>query len=114
MPQSQRIAENTVVVILAAGKTRNPGNDLLSGAVAAGYLFLAARALGYGTVFCRNSIPEPIARKKLTAERLAHAIRLATGDEAMRRSAATLGKRIRAEDGVGRAVAIIERTLNES
>jgi nitroreductase len=51
------------IVVLAGGKTQNPGNDLLSGALAAGYLFLAARALGYGTVFCRNSIPEQIARK---------------------------------------------------
>ncbi|MEJ2705132.1 MAG: nitroreductase family protein [Sedimentisphaerales bacterium] len=51
------------IVILADGKTQNPGNDLLSGALAAGYMFLAARALGYGTVFCRNSVPEPIARK---------------------------------------------------
>jgi len=51
------------IVILAGGKTKSPENELLSGAVAAGYLFLAARALGYGTVFCRNSIPEQIARK---------------------------------------------------
>lgn len=51
------------IVILAGGKTKNPENDLLAGAVAAGYLFLAARALGYGTVFCRNSVPEQIARK---------------------------------------------------
>jgi nitroreductase len=51
------------IVVLAGGKTKNPGNDLLSGALAAGYLFLAARALGYGTVFCRNSVPEQIARK---------------------------------------------------
>ena len=51
------------IVILAGGKTKNPENDLLSGAVAAGYFFLAARALGYGTVFCRNSVPEQIARK---------------------------------------------------
>lgn len=51
------------IVILAGAKTKNPGNELLSGAVAAGYLFIAARALGYGTVFCRNSIPEGIARK---------------------------------------------------
>ena len=51
------------IVILASAKTQNPGNDLLSGALAAGYMFLAARALGYGTVFCRNSVPEQIARK---------------------------------------------------
>ena len=51
------------IVILAGAKTRSPENELLSGAVAAGYLFVAARALGYGTVFCRNSVPEDIARK---------------------------------------------------
>jgi len=51
------------IVILAGAKTKNPENELLSGAVAAGNAFLAARALGYGTVFCRNSVPEQIARK---------------------------------------------------
>ena len=51
------------LVVLAGARTRSPENELLSGAVAAGYLFLAARALGYGTVFCRNSVPEQIARK---------------------------------------------------
>jgi len=51
------------IVVLAGAKTRSPENELLSGAVAAGYIFIAARALGYGTVFCRNSVPEEIARK---------------------------------------------------
>lgn len=51
------------IVVLAGARTRSPENELLSGAVAAGYLFLAAQALGYGTVFCRNSVPEQIARK---------------------------------------------------
>ncbi len=51
------------IVILAGAKTKSPENELLSGAVAAGNIFLAARALGYGSVFCRNSIPEQIARK---------------------------------------------------
>jgi sterol 3beta-glucosyltransferase len=53
--------------------------------------------------------PEPIPRRRLTVERLAEAIRIATGDAAMRRRAAELGQQIRAEDGVGRAVAIIGR-----
>jgi nitroreductase len=51
------------IVILAGAKTRSPENELLSGAAAAGNIFLAARALGYGSVFCRNSVPEEIARK---------------------------------------------------
>jgi len=33
------------------------------GALAAGYLMLAARALGYGTVFCTDSIPEKLTKK---------------------------------------------------
>jgi sterol 3beta-glucosyltransferase len=53
--------------------------------------------------------PSPIPRRKLTAERLARAIRLAVGDGAMRAKARALGEKIRAEDGVGQAVAIIER-----
>jgi UDP:flavonoid glycosyltransferase YjiC (YdhE family) len=51
----------------------------------------------------------PIPRRELTPERLADAIRAATGDEQMRLRAAALGERICAEDGVGRAVAAFER-----
>lgn len=51
--------------------------------------------------------PQPIPRKKLTIERLAQAIRTAVSDQGMRRRAAELGARIQAEDGVGRAVEIV-------
>ena len=50
----------------------------------------------------------PISRRKLTAERLASAITTATTDQNMRARAAVLGERIRAEDGVMRAIEIIE------
>jgi sterol 3beta-glucosyltransferase len=55
--------------------------------------------------------PRPIPRKKLTAEKLAQAIRTATSDQAMRHRATELGERIRAEDGVTRAVEVIEHYL---
>jgi UDP:flavonoid glycosyltransferase YjiC (YdhE family) len=55
--------------------------------------------------------PAAIPRRRLTAERLAEAIRQAVGDQDMRERAAALGAGIRAEDGVGRAVAIIEETM---
>lgn len=48
------------VVVLADKTTRNPVNDITAGALAAENLLLAARALGYGTVYCVNSIPEDI------------------------------------------------------
>jgi sterol 3beta-glucosyltransferase len=50
-----------------------------------------------------------IPRKRLTADSLAAAIRTVTSDEAMQQSAKTLGVKIAAEDGVGKAVEIIER-----
>jgi sterol 3beta-glucosyltransferase len=53
--------------------------------------------------------PRPILRKRLDAENLATALRVATTDAGMRERAAALGKRIRAEDGVARAVATLER-----
>ena len=51
--------------------------------------------------------PEPIPQKKLTAEKLLHAIRVATEDDRVRERAAALGEKIRAERGVARAVGVI-------
>ena len=53
------------VVVAAYTKTRNPPNDFIAGALAAENLMLAARALGYGTVFCVNSIPEGVTQQIL-------------------------------------------------
>jgi len=52
--------------------------------------------------------PKAPAFKDLTAESLAQAIQTAVQDQAMRARAAALGEKIRAEDGVARAVEIIE------
>jgi sterol 3beta-glucosyltransferase len=64
------------------------------------------KALGAG--------PAPIPRKRLTADRLAHAISVAVTDESIRKRAAELGETIRAEDGVVNAVRIINQTLGGS
>jgi sterol 3beta-glucosyltransferase len=58
--------------------------------------------------------PRPIPRRRLTAERLAAAITRAVRDQEMRARAAELGERIRAEDGVGRAIEVIERQASLS
>jgi sterol 3beta-glucosyltransferase len=55
--------------------------------------------------------PTPIPRKKLTAEKLAAALHQALDSETMRARAQALGERIRAEDGIGNAVSIIEQTI---
>lgn len=58
--------------------------------------------------------PAPIVHKKLTVERLAAAIQAAVTDEALRQRAAGLGARLRAEDGVARAVEIVEWYLTHN
>jgi sterol 3beta-glucosyltransferase len=58
--------------------------------------------------------PRPIPRKHLDAEVLADRIRIATADPEMRLRADAVSKRIRAEDGVGRAVGSFERHLCRS
>ncbi|CAN5795878.1 glycosyltransferase [soil metagenome] len=58
--------------------------------------------------------PQPIPQKQLTAERLADAINLAVNDQKMQQRAAGLGERIRAENGVTRAVEQIEQIARSS
>ncbi len=50
-----------------------------------------------------------IPRKKLTAEKLAAAIRVAVTDVTVRKNAAILGERIRAENGIRNAIVLIEQ-----
>jgi UDP:flavonoid glycosyltransferase YjiC (YdhE family) len=70
---------------------------------AADQFFWARRvfALGVGA----RAVP----RRRLTADRLVGALRAVLGDGSLRRRAAALGAQIRAEDGVGQAVRLLER-----
>ncbi|MEM7797745.1 MAG: glycosyltransferase [Chloroflexota bacterium] len=56
--------------------------------------------------------PKQIWRHRLTADRLAQGILQAVSSAPIRHKAATLGKRIRAEDGTGNAVKIMAELLN--
>jgi sterol 3beta-glucosyltransferase len=53
--------------------------------------------------------PVPLPQRRLTAERLAAAIHEAVHSAPIREAAEAMGARLRAEDGVSRAVALIER-----
>ncbi|MFZ5809297.1 MAG: glycosyltransferase [Chloroflexota bacterium] len=53
--------------------------------------------------------PAPIPQKRLTAERLANAIRMAVTNVEMQERARLYGKLIRSEDGIGKAVEIVQR-----
>lgn len=63
------------------------------------------KALGLG--------PDPIPLKKLTADALAGAIRIAVTDSKLRHRTVSCGEAIRAEDGVGNAVKVIQRYLGD-
>lgn len=52
--------------------------------------------------------PDPIPRKRLTSERLAAAVRVATHDHEMQQQAMAVARQIRAEDGPKRAVQLFE------
>jgi sterol 3beta-glucosyltransferase len=66
----------------------------------------------WGRVVAERGLgPMPITQRKLTAMRLAEAIRVVVGDRAMHERADALGAQIRGEDGVGNAVAILERCV---
>ncbi|MGN6149559.1 MAG: glycosyltransferase [Rhizomicrobium sp.] len=55
--------------------------------------------------------PRRIPHARLTASKLSQAITVALNDQAMRKRAAHMGERVRAENGLQRAVEIIERRL---
>jgi sterol 3beta-glucosyltransferase len=57
--------------------------------------------------------PAPITYRAVTAEKLAAAIRKGSTDAAMRDAAAQVGERIAAEDGVGRAVEIVQAAMRK-
>lgn len=57
--------------------------------------------------------PQPIPRRRLTAAGLAHAIQVCLADKEMRQKAQEIGRQIRAEQGVSRAVALIQEYLQK-
>jgi sterol 3beta-glucosyltransferase len=75
--------------------------------------FMADQPFWGKLVYQRGVGPEPIPQNHLTADKLATAITTAVEDQTMKRRAAELGERIRAEDGIGRAVAVIDAVINE-
>ena len=51
------ISAPVYIVLLVDSKSKYPTYNVYDGSLAGGYLMLAARALGYGTVFSQDSIP---------------------------------------------------------
>ena len=53
------------IVVLTDGKSKYPSYNHHDGPLAAGYLLLAAKAMGYGTVYITDAIPESATQKVL-------------------------------------------------
>jgi nitroreductase len=53
------------IVVLTDNNSKYPDYNHWDGPLAAGYLMLAARALGYGTVFITDAIPENVTKAVL-------------------------------------------------
>lgn len=70
--------------------------------------FFADQNFWAGRVAALEVGPRPLPLRKLSSARLAAAILQATGDEAMAGRAAAIGRRIRAEEGVRKAVSLLE------
>jgi sterol 3beta-glucosyltransferase len=73
--------------------------------------FLGDQPFWGAVVHARGVGPRPIPQRRLTAGRLAAAVAAAVHDPDLRRRAAALGARIRAERGVATAVDAIERIV---
>ena len=66
----------------------------------------------WGKRICELGVgPQAVPFRKLSEEKLASALITATSDEGMRRRACELGRKIRAEDGVSKAVEVIDQVL---
>jgi sterol 3beta-glucosyltransferase len=66
----------------------------------------------WGDVVHRRGVgAQPVPQRRLTVDSLAAALDVVVGNEVMARSARELGERVRAEDGVGTAVAALERIV---
>ena len=60
-----RLSAPAYIVVLTDGQRMYPDYNQHDGPLAAGYLLLAARALGYGTVYMTDSIPAEVTKRVL-------------------------------------------------
>lgn len=94
--------------------TGTAAETLRAGVPSAAVPFLGEQRFWAARLAALGVAPRPIPRARLTAKLLAGAIDAAAGDARMRERARALGERIRAEDGVGEAVKIIDRHLSQA
>jgi sterol 3beta-glucosyltransferase len=75
--------------------------------------FMADQPFWGKLIYQQGVGPQPIPQSKLNANRLAEAIHIAVNDQMIQHRAAEIGEKIRAEDGIVRAVEIIGAAISE-
>jgi UDP:flavonoid glycosyltransferase YjiC (YdhE family) len=98
-----------MAVVVHHGGAGTTGASLRAGKPAVICPFVGDQTFWGYRVAALGAGPSPIPKGKLTAESLAAAIKRAVTDEGMRQRAVSLRQNICEEDGVGRAVALINR-----
>jgi UDP:flavonoid glycosyltransferase YjiC (YdhE family) len=97
--------------IVHHGGSGTTGAALRSGVPSMVVPFLADQPYwGKRTAALKAGLP-PLPFKSLTASSLAQSISVLTSDPALKQNAAALGAKLRAEDGIGMAINVIERYL---
>ena len=100
-----------VAAVVHHGGAGTTAAGLRAGAPTIVVPFFADQNFWAGRVAALGAGPQPIPRHKLSAPRLAAAILDATQDPAIQDRAATTGRRLRAEDGVQRAISLLQTLL---
>ena len=100
-----------MAAVVHHGGAGTTGAGLCSGVPSLVVPFTMDQPFWGSRVWALGAGPQPIPRKKLSVEALSRALSLATTDEPMKARARSVGAKIRAEDGVGRAVSILSGAL---
>jgi UDP:flavonoid glycosyltransferase YjiC (YdhE family) len=100
-----------VAAVVHHGGSGTIGAGLRAGLPSLIVPFIGDQSFWGRQIFTRGLGPRPLEYTRLSAEALAQAITTMVTDQAMRKRAAEVGKQIRAEDGVGNVVRLVERYL---
>jgi sterol 3beta-glucosyltransferase len=100
-----------VAAVVHHGGAGTTGAALQAGIPAVVVPFMMDQPFWGARVAALGAGPAPIPRRRLTADRLAEALRVAVTDETMRSTARALGQMLQAEDGVAEAVRHYERVF---
>jgi len=100
-----------LAAVVHHGGAGTTGAALRAGVPAVVVPFMSDQPFWGRRVFELGVGPRPIPRRQLSAERLAHAIEVAVSNQDLRKRAAALGALIRSEQGVTRAVELIQGQL---